>query len=490
MRFLDWFRPRGKSQAPLAPPTDPFHLDTPLFYVSPVDPWTIRDACEGVQIFGGIGSGKTSGSGRAIATSFLRAGFGGLVCCAKPEERRLWEGYARETGRESHLIVVSADGPWRFNFLDYELRRVGEGGGLTENLVALLTTITEIVEGKHEPGGGDQFWKRAMHELLRNAIDVLSIAQGTLTLEDICKLVMDAPQSRSQPYEESWQKDNFCWRILLEAEAKAITRRQRHDYEMAERYWLKNFAGLSDRTRTSIVATFTSVADLLLHGIAWELFCNETTLVPELTYKNGAIIVLDLPVQEFHELGRICQGIFKYMFQRAILRRDAEQDPRPVFLFCDESQNFISSYDYQYQAVARSARACTVYMTQNISNYYSVLGAQGKAQADALLGNFQTSIFHAQADHNTNTYAADKIAQAWTTSYSFNSGTGSANQPQGSMSAGGSDIVQYKVLPGTFIALKTGGPLNQLEVEAILFRNGRPWRATGENHIRTTFKQQ
>ena len=52
------------------------------------DMWRIKDACEGTIIFGGTGSGKTSGSGRAIATSFLSAGFGGLVLCAKPESPR------------------------------------------------------------------------------------------------------------------------------------------------------------------------------------------------------------------------------------------------------------------------------------------------------------------------------------------------------------------------------------------------------------------
>jgi len=60
------------------------------------DPWRIKDACEGTVIFGGTGSGKTSGSGRALAQSFLGAGFGGLVLCAKPEEPALWRAYAAE----------------------------------------------------------------------------------------------------------------------------------------------------------------------------------------------------------------------------------------------------------------------------------------------------------------------------------------------------------------------------------------------------------
>src|SRR5690348_13491418 len=63
------------------------------------DVFTVGDACEGVCILGGVGSGKTSGSGAAFARAMLSANFGGLVLTAKPGERALWEGYAREAGR-------------------------------------------------------------------------------------------------------------------------------------------------------------------------------------------------------------------------------------------------------------------------------------------------------------------------------------------------------------------------------------------------------
>lgn len=488
MAFLKDFFSRNQQQ--LSDPwltDDPYHLDRPLFYVSRHDAWSIRDACEGVQIFGAIGSGKTSGSGATLARSYLSAGFGGIVMCAKPEERRLWEHYARQTGRESHLVIIAPDQPWRFNFLDYELRRGGSGGGLTENIVSLLTTVTDLVEGKQEQAGGDRFWERAMRELLRNAVDLLSLAKGTLTLEDICRLVLDAPQSPADIGNKQWRQTSFCAECIDLAEAKEMTPREAHDFEMAGRYWLKSFANLADRTRTSIVATFTSVADILLHGIAWELLCTTTTIVPEVTYKDGAILILDLPIQEYHELGRIIQGIIKYMFQRAILRRDTETDPRPVFLWADEAQNFISSYDHQYQSVARSARACTVYMTQNISNYYSVLGSKGKDEANALLGNFQTKVFHANSDHPTNQYAADIIAQAWMTTHNYS--TSQSDQGQNT-SAGGNESVQYKVLPGTFTTLRKGGPSNDLQVDAVLFQGGRIWQSTGDTYLRTIFHQR
>jgi len=63
-----------------------FPLELPLFRFTKHDWLSLRDAFEGIHIFGGLGSGKTSGSGQTIAHSFLRSGFGGLVLTAKPGE--------------------------------------------------------------------------------------------------------------------------------------------------------------------------------------------------------------------------------------------------------------------------------------------------------------------------------------------------------------------------------------------------------------------
>lgn len=513
--------PSDAASRALSSELPPFDLDQPLLSLSPQDVFTIRDACEGVHIFGSIGSGKTSGSGAVLARAYLASGFGGLVLCSKPEERRLWEGYAHETGRSASLVIVEPGKngqipPWRFNFLDYEIRR-GDGGGQTENLITLLTRVVELVEGKRSQAGGEPFWMRAAQEMMRNAVDLLSVAQGTVTLLDIFRLITDAPKtapafmlppSLQMPADDPLLEDqrqaaiqtfyaqreqNFCWQLLNLAEAREKNPQQTHDFNMATRYWLHHFPEMDSRTRSGVIATFTSAADLLSHGLLHQLLGTDTNLVPEAAYKDGAVIILDISIQQYQEVGRILQGIWKLMFQRAVLRRDAVQHPRPVFLWADEAQNFVSSYDFEYQAVARSARACTVYLSQNISNYYSVLGAQGRDETHALLGNFQTKIFHANADHATNQFAADSIAQAWTVAYNFNSSMQSGQAQGGQPSqtgGGGSQVMQYKVLPAAFTTLRKGGPQNGLIVEGIVFQGGRIWRATGDTYLKAMFKQQ
>lgn len=60
----------------------------------------------------------------------------------------------------------------------------------------------------------------------------------------------------------------------------------------------------------------------------------------------------------------------------------------------------------------------------------------------------------------------------------------------GSRSGGGSQTMAYKVLPGEFATLKKGGPVNKMQVEAIITQGGRIWQATGDTYIKVVFKQE
>jgi hypothetical protein len=61
--------------------------------------FTVADAQTGVAVFGATGSGKTTGPGQLLARAYLREGMGGLVLCAKADERPQWDTWARATGR-------------------------------------------------------------------------------------------------------------------------------------------------------------------------------------------------------------------------------------------------------------------------------------------------------------------------------------------------------------------------------------------------------
>lgn len=166
------------------------------------------------MIFGGTGSGKTSGSGRALATSFLAAGFGGLVLCAKPDEPGLWRSYAAETGREHDLVMFGHGEPRAFNFMRYETLRSGAGAGLTENLVNLFMEVASIGSGGAHARGGDPFWERAMRSLIRNCADVLLMSGEAVTLHGMFEVIRSAPTEAAHLASREWRSRSECCQRL------------------------------------------------------------------------------------------------------------------------------------------------------------------------------------------------------------------------------------------------------------------------------------
>src|ERR1700733_3690999 len=90
----------------------PFHPQTVLRDWGSGQGFYIADALTGVSVFGATGSGKTSGPAKHLAYGYLAADFGGLVLCAKVEERRQWQQWAADCGRDDDLVIVNADGDW------------------------------------------------------------------------------------------------------------------------------------------------------------------------------------------------------------------------------------------------------------------------------------------------------------------------------------------------------------------------------------------
>lgn len=462
---------------------------------------TLSDVCEGIQILGGTGSGKTSGSGKSIAKSFLYAGFGGLILTAKKGERELWESYFADPNvkrNPNDLIIVSPKSGGEFNFLQYEMVRQGEGGRDTENVVELFFHILEASGKQSSQSNEDPFWTHSLKQMLRNAIDLVFAAKGTIGLQEIKDVIKSAPQSREEAHSQTWRENSFCYRCISEADPKKRDDEQHRDFLESVDYWTETFPTLADKTRSIIVVMFSSMADYFLRGKLYSLFCSGLTITPEMT-EQGKVILLDLPVKEYSDRGRFTQILFKYMWQKAIERRSVKQSPRPVFLWADESQNFCTSYDMQFQATARSSRACTVYLTQNLPNYYAAFGGGDKAkhEANSLLSNLQTKIFHANTDIETNQYPADLIGKIW---QDIENSSGSVSSPQdyqmpfmsgqsnSSSTFGTSKVLEYKILPRWFRHLKTGGFKHNGLVDAIIMQGGRFW-SNGEDYLPHTFTQ-
>ena len=480
--------------APIEPPKPRHILDVPLHgwpaCTGATDYLTIRDACEGIQVFGGMGSGKSSGSGYTLAKAFLDMGMGGLVLCAKPDECREWRSYAREANREQDLVVIDSSGAQRFNFLDYEMNRRGVGSGDTDELIQLFDIALEMSGGESGAVGGDRFWRDSVILWLRHAINLLAPSSESVGLENIARVIKSAPQSPAEYKSDEWRAKSFMWAVArsgFSSLKQGLYPNRTRSFERAGDYWMGEYPTMTPKTRASVMAVFNSMADGLLDGLLYTLFCTETTLTPE-DCERGKIIILDVPVLTHGTKGAMVQGLIKYMWQKSIQRRNTDESPLPVFLWADESQLFVNSYDADFQQTARSARACTVFLTQNISNYYARIGGKdASAETNRLLGGLQTKIFHLNGDKITNEYAADTIAKE----KKFMGGEGITFTDEGvSLNRSRSESMQYTIEPGEFINLKSGSDRNQGEVTAIIFRPGVQWQDTGRPHRYVSFYQK
>ena len=498
--------------------------------------WRMKNAFEGVQIFGGIGSGKTSGSGKKIAKAFLKNGFGGLVHCAKREEVLTWKMYAKETGRENDLLIFEEGRELFFNPLQYEFEREGKGGGEIFNLSNLFMEIYKMGNRFSGGGGGekDRYWDNALRRcmnrvflLLKEAGKVQKEGRG-LTISNMIDIMSTAPGEdfssvANLPLDDdewdAWYSSSFCVECVFDVVVNAMS--QRADLEELEEltyrsldqetrlgelqqtlpeieqnskvlrnYFFKEFASADEKTRSVVRESFLGLAEPFTMGILKKYFAGETTLKPEQSWIDGKIIILNFSVKEYLDSGMYAQGIFKLMWQQAIERRKTEVHPLPCFLWVDESQYFVNEYDTIFQTTARSSRAATVFITQNISNYYAQMGgAASKSKVDSLLANLSTLIFHANNDAVTNQWASDTIGK---TMRRFE--TRSENKQKHAMmggSEGNSESYQYlpQVYPRQFITLLTGGNGNDLKVQGIVQMKGHIWE-NGKSYIGLTFDQK
>ncbi len=464
------------------------------------DFWTLRNAFEGTAIFGATGSGKTSGSGQALAISLLKSGFGGLVLTVKTDECELWRQYAAAAGVPPPIIFgpTAAASPYRFNFLEYERRaneQHSDGTSFTDNLVALFSSVIEVASRESgSQGNQDAYWKQTLKQLLRNAIDLLIYAGKELTFRAIYDIVVSAPVSLmpfgSEEY-LAWKRGSFCGQAIAELEKMHEADPRFSDAELTHSYWTREFSILAPNTRSIIVSYFTSMADPFLRGNLKELFSSpvvdrKNELNPERTH-TGEVIILNLPVKVYHEMGQFSQTLYKFIWQRAAERRNPKAPgQKPIFLWIDEAQFFVNSNDMLFMTTARSKKVAAIYLTQNISNYYAIMpGDKGRAETDALLGNFNTKIFHANGDSVTNVWAADLIGKALLTRTGSSSSVASSNSQFGFNE---SQVVDYQIQPVTFTTLLKGGEENDLQVTGVIFQTGKLW-SNGKNHLEIQFTQ-
>ncbi len=346
-----------------------------------------------------------------------------------------------------------------------------------------------------DKSGSNKFWEDALHHLNTNVVDLVMLSKLPMTLALMRSVVMTAPYSQAQLLDQNWQQSSICASLLKEAEKhmEGASSEARADFEECRSYWCQEFPNLSEKTRSIITLTFSMLVRPFVTRPLRKLFAEDTNIRPEDAF-DGKIIIVDLPIQEFRLVGRVASLAWKYCFQIAVLRRMQPQDRktflRPVFLWADEAQNFVTRFDAEYQAVARSAGGCTVYLTQNRESYRRVLG--NNDAVDSLLGNLQAKFF-CQNSGDTNEWAARLLGERWiqvtSTNVGQNRNDSGLNDTTGhSAGVSRSEQRRFFVEPSVFTTLKRGGALHDFKVQAIVYNGGQLFGTA--SHRLLTFDQR
>jgi hypothetical protein len=469
-----------------------------------IDKWTIKDACQGTLILGAPGSGKTTGSGHAIASHFLTQGFGGLILTTKQGESSDWCKLAGMAGRAGDVAVVCPNGYLRLNMLQYEMERPTLGVKLPENLVNFFKNLVSVVGHRSNAKVNESFWEDNGNAMLQNTVDCFFLANYPITFDALCSFINEAPHNQAATSEEIWKAKPVFGACMSQAEQSAKSGNDVDMYKILCEYWLNEFPNLPPNTRSCITIAFSSMVRALRSRHINDLLSTITTITPESIF-NGRIVIIDLPVNEYHEGGLLVQAAWKYLFQRAVLSRADKgwgSRCRPVFLWEDESQNFLIDFDAKFQPVSREYRVACVKLSQNISNFYARFGGgdSARTKVDAIIGSLNTRIFHANGDQSTNDWASKFIGTEIKINISTSTTPSQYNgmNPFGevihrlfskpSVTTGENPVREPAIHPHEFGSFQTGSEQNGFVTEALLAQVGRKF-PTGTNYARTFFQQ-
>lgn len=420
-------------------------------------------------------------------------GIGFCLLCAKPDEAGRWLRMAEQAGRGGDVIHFRPGGPYRFNFIQYELQAQG---GSIDSVGQLMETLVEV-SGRNQNKGDEQFWKLAGSRHLRNGVAAPHLAYRRVSPDNLYDFITSAPQGAESLQSEAWRQ-GYCAQTLAQLKALAATPEMENnrDLALAAQYWAREFPNLSEKTASVISTMCINVVSRFVSGPLAELVCaDESNATPD-DVLAGRIVIVDCPVLQYQEAGQFLQIMWKVATQRAALRQDPSQPRNPVVIWADEAQFFaVPGVDAMVQSVARQAKLITVAITQSIPTIVTALGGQdAETEAMAWIGNFQTRITCANSCSRTNQFfseACGEVREAMMNTHGPQQDYDLVDDWRGQWKgAAGGMSEQYRpaVPPEKWQRLKKGGPANDFVMEAYVMQGGRVF-SNGKVWIKGTFRQ-
>lgn len=438
----------------------------------------LADAYSGIGIFGTTGSGKTSSTLAQIVLGLHRhpAKPSLLVCPAKKSDLALHQDLHRRAGSK-HRFLVFGEGQ-TFNFVDYLITRAGGVEALLpvlEDLNGLLTRgRTQTQDGFFQPVG-----IRTGMEAMR----ATKLAHGVTCPHHARDFVASAASTDDELDDDS----RYAVQTL-----RQLAKVKGDEADRCLNYWAEERIrmGKSEKTLASVDAVAMNLLNQFTGGPVGRCMGGPTSTVTPEMLEQPTVLFLDFPALTGGAPNRLLLAAFMMTVNRYALQRDGGL---PIVLIADEFAQFVNpGEDANMAAVLRSHLFGRVLVGQNLPQLAAQLGAGpgGLQEAQSLVANLATVFLHANSCKETNEHFSAVVGEEPVTTTGGTADTGEPFNLAGSLMGTWEPRVsvsfhtQYRraLLPQTFLQLKTGGPANGYEAEAVVlaanrkFGNGLSWK--------------
>lgn len=381
-------------------------LDRELFRFPSGDPFRLRHLMTSLNVWGVIGSGKSSSSGLFFARLLLKLNSSGLVLASNPDDAAWWSRRFAEAGRADDLIVFHKGGKHRWNFL----AELQANGADAREITAFLVTASEtLIESK---GKDDAYWKGISERILFNIITILLLAKTEVSAGSIGNFIGSTAYAFATLETEDYQA-GFAAEMLRRAESNAVEEAGAGDFAVAANFWRHDFISLDARPRSSALSMVDNIIHCLNTGYARVLFSTHTTTsCAELV--KGKWILLDFPVSAEGPTAKLIYSCAKLAVQKQVLKNYWTPELPITVIWADEAWHVTNRGDRDFLAESRKHGGVLVFLTQSILNYSLAMGGDELAEkrARSFCGMMGTLIVHA-ADVATAEYMCSLVGEAY-----------------------------------------------------------------------------
>jgi hypothetical protein len=440
--------------------------------------WLTLEQCfNNVFIFGQVGSGKTTGPLAHLALGLLKhpSKPGALILCQKPDEGKRWLGYAKKAGRLDDVMHVVPGGPWKLDIIDHEMNVVG-----IEAVAELFRTMQEASERGKATNMGERYWPDQAARYIRFAATLISFAGYACGIHELLQFFQSVPSNPEQLKDARWRAESYACKCLL----AASSHKDDPSFQLAGEWFLKEFPELSDKTRSNIMSIVLSTLDRLYTSKFASLICEDTTWRPDEVVRDGKILILDVPGAVYGVAAQLASIGVKTLFQRAVLRRPLDGNPKPFIIHADEGANFaVNDLDSNFLSQSRQFRCICINAVQNLPLVTASLGASESAriQASAWISNHGTILGCANSDPETNKLLSAMAGEEKELMFGGSSGPSQnydfvgdfMGEQQGHAHASWNEQYRPALPPEAFMHLRKGSKQNAFQVQAFVFQSGR-----------------